>query len=363
MKIGIMSMHRVKNLGSFMQAYGLKIIVESLGHNVIFIDYIDGEKNRDILNFKKKKTINKIRDKIQKMLRIRKVIRFKKDFNKYYNELYEKESAKYLNITKKKCRDKCDVLIVGSDEVFNCLNNQYGFSDDAFGGYKNSDKIISYAASCGWTKYEFLTENQREVLSKSVPNFSAISVRDRNTKEFISNFYNGEININLDPVLISDFSLFNKKSKKKIEEKYIIIYAYYNRISSKEEISKIKKFAKQEKCKLVAIGSPQYWCDTYITISPYEIFSFFSSAQFVITDTFHGTIFSIRAHCKFLTIIRESNKNKLSDLLQRLSLEERMYNSGNISEIIKKEVDYKKVESILAKEKDKAIKYLKENLK
>lgn len=363
MKIGIMSMHRVKNLGSFMQAYGLKSLVESLGHEVVFIDYIEGEKISNVLNFQKKKKINKFYDKLKKILSIKKVKCFKKDFNKYYNDLYEKESEEYLNITKEKNREQCDVLIVGSDEVFNCLNNQYGFSDDAFGGYKNSNKIISYAASCGWTKYDFLTENQKKVLEKSVPNFSAMSVRDNNTKDFISNFYNKEININLDPVLISDFSSFNKKSLKKLEEKYIIIYAYYNRISSKDEISKIKKFAKQENCKLVAVGSPQYWCDEYVPISPYEIFDFFHSAQFVITDTFHGTIFSIKSHCKFLTIIRESNKNKLSDLLQRLALEERMYNSGDISKIIKKEIDYKKVDFLIEKEKEKTVRYLKENLK
>ncbi len=363
MKIGIMSMQRVKNLGSFMQAYGLKTTIESLGHTVSFIDYKQGEETTNVVNISNKKNIKKIFDKLNKCKYIFSVIKFKKIFNNYYNKQYRQYLKEYLNIDDNEYRENCDTLVVGSDEVFNCLNNQYGFSDDAFGGYKKAKKIISYAASCGWTKYEFLTDAQKSVLSKSVPNFSTISVRDENTKDFISNFYKGNISTNLDPVLISDFSKFNKKTSKIIHGNYIIVYAYYNRFSNKKEIKKIKELAKKTNSRLIAVGSPQYWCDDFVTLPPNEIFDFFEKSKYVITDTFHGTIFSVRAHCKFLTIIRNSNNNKLSDLLKRLELEDRKYKVGDMLSIIKKDIDYKKIEKILEQERKRTIEYLKNNLK
>lgn len=361
MKVGIMSMQRVKNLGSFMQAYGLKSMIESLGHSVIFIDCAEGEKVLCSHNFKVKKNI--VFDKFNKFLHVYNVIKFKKLYNYYYDNIFQCELKKYLNIRDDLCRDKCDCLVVGSDEVFNCLNNQFGFSDDIFGGYKNANNIISYAASCGWTKIELLNSAQKDILSASIPNFKSVSVRDENTRKFISCFYNNEIYNHLDPVLVSDFSKFNKKCKYKVKSKYIIIYAYYNRFADRKDINNIKKFAKIKKCKIIAVGSPQYWCDDYAIISPFEIFDFFSNAEYVFTDTFHGTIFSIRSHSKFLTFIRDSNNNKLSDLLNRLSLGDRLCEfSDDIFDVMERSINYNKVDIILEKERKRTLDYLYDNL-
>ena len=98
-------------------------------------------------------------------------------------------------------------------------------------------------------------------------------------------------------------------------------------------------------------------------LTPFEVLAYIKHADYVITDTFHGTIFSIKMKSKFCTIIRESNKNKLLTLLKKLRLEHRsIKNNEDIQKLYDKEIDYSEVENIINFEIDKSIKYLKENI-
>ncbi len=364
MKVGIMSMQRVPNLGSFMQAYGLKKTIEELGNEVEFIDFPKGENPGQLEYGSDKKEINFIKEKIIKVRYIKNIKAYKKKHFTYYNHEFQNYLKEYLELTDKENYGECDTLVVGSDEVFNCLNSEYGFTTEPFGDYKNAKKIITYAASCGWTKYEYLNDTQKVRLEKATKKLSAISVRDENTKNFIKKITKKEPVLNLDPVLISDYNdFFEKMESPIISEKYILVYAYYNRISDYKTIKAIKKFAKKEQCKLIAVGSPQFWCDDYVTINPKHILDLFSKANYVITDTFHGTIFSIKSKSQFITLIRKSNNNKLLHLLKKLNLESQIVNECNeLEEKLKKIIDYKRVDTKLIEEKKKTIEYLKNSL-
>ena len=79
------------------------------------------------------------------------------------------------------------------------------------------------------------------------------------------------------------------------------------------------------------------------------------------TDTFHGSIFSIINNCKFATILRKSNENKLGGLLRELGLEDRIVDSvDNLSEILEKNIDYAKISTLLEKERVRTREYLTE---
>ena len=91
--------------------------------------------------------------------------------------------------------------------------------------------------------------------------------------------------------------------------------------------------------------------------------SYFKSADFVITDTFHGTVFSMKTNTDFCTIIRDSNKNKLEYLLEKLDQKERMVNSlTDIEKLYNTKCDFRKTNRIIEKERQKTIEYLKKNL-
>lgn len=117
------------------------------------------------------------------------------------------------------------------------------------------------------------------------------------------------------------------------------------------------------------MGGYHDFCDEYINASPFELLEYVKHADYIITDTFHGTIFSIINHKPFVSLIREShngvygNKEKLTDLLSRLELTERgISNSADLFEIIDQPIDYNRVESIRQKEIKKTHDYLKRHL-
>lgn len=353
-KVGIMSMQRIRNYGSFMQAYALKKIIESLGKEVVFVDYIF---EKSILPERKN-----IIKKIKKNINIIQFI-YKRNAIKKFGRVYDKEFLRDLGIRKENYNDnEIETLVIGSDEVFNCLQPYpVGYSRNLFGyGYEKVN-VISYAACFGHTTYNELKKYKIDSeISKLLKKFKAISVRDSNSEKNILKLTGIKPTINLDPVLIYDF-----RDRRKINvdiKDYIIVYAYPGRLSLKEE-KYIKKFAIRHRKKILSLGSYQSIADEVKIVHPLEIFSYFEKADFVITDTFHGSIFSIKTGANFCTIIRDSNRNKLDDLLNKLSLESRKVSRiEDIEKMYNNKIDYKKTIKIIEIEKKKTYDYLKENI-
>lgn len=353
-KIGIMSMQRIVNYGSFLQAFGLKKTLEELGYEVEFVDY---KYEKSIVNTKRKPVIRKLIDNIN-------IIQFlnKKIVKRKFQEKYNKEYLKLLGIKKNNYYPSLDALVIGSDEVFNCLQNYpVGYSRELFGKNYEEIDVISYAASFGHTTLEKL--NQYKIdneISQMLRKMKNISVRDENSLEIVERLTDKKPVMNLDPVLISSLDKYITNNVKL--NNYIVVYAYTGRLTRNEE-KYIKKFAKINHKKIVCLGMYQKIADYNLVVSPFEVLEYIKKADYVITDTFHGTIFSVINHSKFCTIIRESNKNKLSYLLGKLKLYDRMVNKiDDIGNLYQKEIDYKETDKIIEKEKIRTKEYLKENL-
>lgn len=373
MQVGIVSMQRIYNYGSFLQAYGLKKVIEDLGHEVEFIDYeiekcLVQEEKSLFYRFKERYG-NTTFYKFLKFWGFINYPRYKRNKmnTKYYNaycQLYDEECKKYLNITSEyKYRSKVDTLVIGSDEVFNCLqsNKDVGYSKELFGANANADKIISYAGSFGTTTMEQLEEFKIDYeLAELLNKFAAISVRDKNSLNVIKRLTNIDAEYHIDPVLVYDFEK-EVTYKPKLKD-YIIVYAYGNRITKEEQI-KIKEIAKSKNMKLISLGGYQDFCDEHIMATPFETLAFFKNADYVITDTFHGSVFSIKYNRPFVTLIRESNKQKLSDLLERLGHADRAVGClDEMSKILDQAIDFNNSNKVIESEREKSKKYLMDNL-
>ena len=367
-KIGIMSMQRIKNYGSFLQAYGLKKIIEKLGYEVEFVDYHIGEPIIKEENTKLKRKLKKGLDVLKydaKLSHKLKYIKHKQNFGKkYFCLLGLTETPNYNPIL--------DTLVIGSDEVFNCIqkNSNVGYSLELFGKDNKSHKVITYAASFGNTTLQKLKQfNKEKEIGKLLSNIETISVRDLNSKKIVETLTNKKCYYNLDPVLIYDYINDCKEIPElNLKQKYIIVYAYNGRIK-KEETLWIKRYAKQKKLKIYSIGGAQKCADRFIDCSPFEVLSYFKNAELIITDTFHGSIFSIITKRNFVTLIRKSigneygNEEKLKDLLIKMKLESRAVNNVNeIERIINQKIDYATIDKIIVDERKKAKQYLEKNL-
>lgn len=352
MKIGLLSMQKVINYGSFLQAYALKKTIEELGHTVYFIDIRPGNQILDC------QTKSRRNIKIDRFIlkRVEHIIFKKRRESSFINNYFHD-----IGINTPVSEEECDAIVIGSDEVFNCCQpSLWGFSAQLFGDTVKPS--ITYAASCGYTDVEKLKEigKEKEVI-KALNKLKKISVRDENTYTFVQKLTGKLPEQHLDPVLIFDW---NKIALNQTKYKdYILVYAYDNRIVDEYEIMAIKSFAKKARKKLISFGVYQRWCDINVECSPFELISYFDSADYVITDTFHGTVISIKRNKKFATLIRESNKNKLQSLLNFFGLESRaVENMQSLPETIKRDIDYETINQRIEQERKRTINYLRNEL-
>ena len=350
MKVGIMSMQRIINYGSFLQAFALSNIIKSLGYEVEFVDF-----------------------KIEPCLPVPAPKMQAKDIEEKYRthffeiENFEKRFAneflKDLGITERNERPEVDTLVIGSDEVFNCLqdNSDVGYSLELFGKDQKAKKLITYAASCGETTLKRIQAyNKHEEIANLLNQFHHNSVRDTNSKHFVESLSQIHPESHLDPVLVYDFSN-DVKDTVNIED-YIIVYAYPFNLTD-EECDYIKKFAQEHGKKIVSVGSYQKCTDIFVPAHPLEVLPYFKKADFVITNTFHGSIFSTKAHTPFISFTRNYNGNKLTDLLDRLQLKNRLVTSLDyIEEKWEEPIDFSRTDAIICEEKEKSIDYLRSHI-
>lgn len=370
-KVGILSMQRIVNYGSFLQAYGLKMLLEKLGHNVEFVDY----------HIEKPLIAESRFQKQGVFLKVRKVLKaFQYDASWKHRiqfVLYKKQFAeKYLPILgitpEMNYLPALDALVIGSDEVFNCIqsNPNVGYSLELFGKNQRAKKLLTYAASFGNTTMEKLKQYHKDQeIGWYLKRFDAISVRDRNSGRIVSELSDGKPEYHLDPVLAYDYiGECRLIPQIKTKERYLILYAYSGRIS--REISDwILTYAKKKGIKVYSFGGIHRCADHFIDCSPFEVLAFFQNAEAVITDTFHGTIFSMITKRKFVTIICKSrgnsygNEEKLSDLLTRTGLSDRVAGTINeIESVLEKAIDYTAVDKIINEERVKTLDYLERQI-
>lgn len=362
--VGILSMQRVLNYGSFLQAYALKqMLLQNGAKEVHFIDIKEG---KHLIEYKPKplNLVQRITRQLQLIL--------KGDF---LNNLRDKKFMTCLCKSIEDCYPlledhhslpaQFDLVVIGSDEVFNCCQaSTWGYTLQLYGDIDNAQEVISYAGSFGHTTYDQLTSFgiDQEIGETMRQKLAAISVRDQNSYDIVKRLTGLEPQMHLDPVLIYGYGQEIARQEKCSESKYLLVYSYQGRIRDKKEIVAIKAFAKKRKLKLYSIYSRYGWCEqAIIPDTPFEVLGWFKNAEYVVTDTFHGTIFSLITGTKFATIVRNTNTQKLTSLLKHFGLGNRAVSNWENNELEAKltsEIDWKQFNERLSEEREKSNAYI-----
>ena len=263
-------------------------------------------------------------------------------------------------------REKVDVLVIGSDEVFNCLqkNPDVGYSLELFGKDSRAEKLISYAASFGDTTIKRLEEyGVGKEIGSYLERFDAISVRDGNSAEIIRHLCGREPCQHFDPALVAGLEEMEWAECKR--NSFMIVYGYYRRFSE-EEGNTIMAFAEKQGLKVIILNAPQVFGDEFIRCRPDEILGYFKEADYVVTDTFHGTIFSVLYHRQVAVFCRSSrntdysNENKLLDLIRKLQLESQIVKDPeDLERALLHVINYDMVDQTRAQERKRALSYLR----
>ena len=341
MKVGILTFHDGPNHGAFLQAYALMKIIQEKGH--------DGY----IINYKNKR--HHVMESYLPILRFRRPIRFI-DFYKKHRAF--KIAHKHLNLTPRTTnptvvkKNHFDLAVIGSDVVWNY--KIFGL-DDLFFGDLNANKIISYAPSFGWVTTDEIIPGLADKLRR----FDKISVRDTNTKNIVKKTLNVDAPIVLDPTLIYNFNDDEKNTyNPQIIGDYILVYSY---ISNDEVIGRIKKVARDNDLKIVAVGYRQLWCDkVFMGVGPFEWLSLFENAKTILTSTFHGTIFSIKNEKPFYFIANEKAKKRVQSLFDTCKIGADL--DVDEGQLLKIEPNYLSVNRNLKPEIEKSLDWLSESI-
>ena len=369
MKVCILSMQRVNNFGSLLQSYALKKMLEECGHTVSFLDIERNEEDDKLRNHKDSKNQTRWGKCISKLKKIDRYtlnrVRVKR-LDQKQKVLFEEFRNTHLSL-QTDCASQCyDCCVIGSDEVFNCMTESpWGFTSQLFGDVKQADRVITYAASCGATTYEELPEPVASRIGQAFEKISAFSVRDENTCRFVSHLTDKPVETHFDPVVVGDFEaeLNITKLPAGLPEKYCVVYSYYNRISDKGAIREIRRFCRKHGLDMIAVGAPQMWIRNYPALDPFQVLKVFRNAQFVVTDTFHGTIFSAKYARKFAVMTRANNENKLQDLIGRLNLKKHQIHSfDQLDDAYAAENHAEAIRELGREERKRTLQYLKNNV-
>lgn len=336
-KVSIMTLVGANNVGAFLQAFALGKVFDNMGYAVEYLSMSDKSEKQSKLN----KIIRYIKQKHISMLY------YKVKSGKKYSE-----ARAHLTIVNYNPNEKYDIIVVGSDEMWNVKSKSFEHYPEYFGKGLSANRIISYAPSSGNT-----TEDDFRKSGMDFSSFESLSVRDDRTLSLVSKFDDRKVERVLDPTfLLESYAAYLPEIS--CEKDFIMVYSYG---ISTQEIKMAKEFAKKTGLPLYSIGTYNAWCDRNIIVTPFEFLAYLNKAKYVITATFHGTALSINFNKQFVACIEESEK--LKSLLQEFSLEDRIVTEEHsISDLFSGEIDYEPVNCYRNKQKEKSLLYLAREL-
>lgn len=321
MKVGIITKIG-KNYGALLQAYALRRVCEKKGAEAHVIKYTP-KMSRDSYKVCKYKwrfrgTIVNIQSLLHYSENKKSSERFLKfrddefDFLGNYNSYEEMKALPPV----------CDVYISGSDQVWNpdiSFDKAFYFSCIQ----KENVKLTSYAASIG---LQALPSELKSEFTRRLNRFDYISVREKQAQNILSEL-GIKSDVAPDPTLLLDKEEWNSIANETIKTPYILCYfvSYPKGIEKVVEDVKKKYGENYSVVNLMTSEDSSKIGDVKIrNAGPREFLGLFKNASFVITSSFHGTVFSIINRKPFVTTLYRSTSSRVVELLQNLSLENRI---------------------------------------
>jgi len=327
-KVGILTFHEGFNHGGFFQAFFLQCAVERLGYEVLILNYKHPSHwisenlsqfwllspTRVLQNFRKRVAFRRDQGSLKVWprnltFRTRKIGRFSR---------------------------RLDGIVVGSDIVWDFDYRSTGKGSLYFGqGLEPMDALVSYAASMGRSRGPV-----PHYAASGLRRFGRISVRDANTQALVQAAVQRLPEKVLDPTMLLPIESLKMPlySGRTLPERYLLVYAYY---IPRAWIPAIETFARSRGLSIVITGyhQPIAGIDA-VDLGPFDWLQAVKGADFVVTSTFHGTIFSVLTNKRFITIGNDGISNKARSLLKDLDLEDRYFETRFDAKVLEDGVDW-----------------------
>lgn len=282
-------------------------------------------------------------------------------FDNFYKTRFDKTPTKYTakNFSTVVEDNNLSGFVCGSDTIF-CIDEFKGFDDGYYANYPcmKSGYSVSYAASFGDAHFN---EESYKMLDKRLQNFKAIGLRESWMVDYVKSKVSVPVKKVVDPTLLLTSADYDTIAEKCLEsEKYILLYARrYNK--AMEEYA--DTLAKENGWRVVEISLRATNAERhrmFYEAGAEEFLSLVKYAEAVVTNSFHGLIFSVQYSRPVFVFSREQCDTKIDEVLALFGLQNRLMITGN--ETVNKEIDWKTVHERIQNARKESFEFLKMEL-
>lgn len=355
-KVGIMTFHRAINYGAVLQAYALNRKLNEVGFDCTTVDYACEAVDIQYRYRGRRKCTswkNFVAHNLTCMLHRKKKARME-SFRKRIPQSPECNQQTIAEV-----EAKYDILVTGSDQVFNpeCHRDDPAY----YLSFATTQKKVSYAASIGSVASYM---NSRLDTTALLSDFEKVSLRESDAAEYISKQLGRECQTHVDPVWLLSKDEWCEVAGRKKQNQYIFVY---NLMDYPYMRAFVKKMHQLTGYQVVAasrtiMGDAMYaGCARNVSnCSPEDFLAFIRDAQYVVTDSFHGTSFSILMHRPFFAAFNPASQNtnsRISFVLKTAELESRSITRASLPRM-DCDIDWNRVDLNMSQQIQESIRYL-----
>lgn len=323
MKVKTITYHSVCNYGAMLQAYALQQAILSLGHDAEIIDYHDAEHQAANRILQPCDRLGSIVKNLFALLYYPQLKRQKRRFELFRSE-YMKQTRRYNTIDElRKAPPEADLFLAGSDQIWNCANRfieAYFLDFDTRGARR-----AAYAASIGT---DTVLPERREKFGHLVRRFDCITARESRLQAVLKELYQLDVPVVCDPVLLLQRKEWEQLScgDAPMQGPYIFCYA----LGRYDEVNRCLEQLKQRTGLPVVTICQNSVCrihsDTVIRdAGPVEFLRYLKNSDFVVCNSFHGTVLSTLFEKNFYSIVNPASPSRIVDYLDKIGLKDRIY--------------------------------------
>lgn len=299
-KIGVLTFHRCINYGSYWQARYLVEGLRAHGHDAVLLDHDSGRVN--LAEWK-----CALRPVLPAAVPAADYPLYRTKIRKFFQAFSALPLSPRFSLDDSTGMEAFDVVVVGSDEVWNLSHPWYGGCALFFGDGIRARRLISYGASFG--SYD-PGGGLEPWCADRLRRFDAISVRDETSRRLIRAALSVEPELVLDPCL----QFAEPAGAPPFEREGFV--AVYGHTFSDSFGRRVRRWARSRGYRLVSIGYRNDWADEqWIAAGPNDFVHLLARAEAVATNFFHGCVFALRNTTPFVCEISPYRSSKIRDLL------------------------------------------------
>lgn len=366
MKVGTLTFHRACNNGAVLQAYALEKALNKIeGVQAEIIDYSCEKIDYAYTPAFCFSNCNFIKGFLKYIIRRKSIGNRNDQFSKFRKNFLKVSDKEYNKNTIIETVKKYDLFVCGSDQIWNyeLTNSDTTYLLDFV---NKSSKKASYAVSFGISEID---QVHRMMYKDLIEDYKYISMRESMGAELVNKLTNRKCEVHIDPVFLQTANEWKSLCRPLKRKRYVLIYMVGMGRIVDEMVDFAKDLAKQNNLELLFMNTeyiPYLYTDIKHVkeVGPDMFLSYIMNADYIVTNSFHATCFSILFHKNFYTEIgaKESGGKKsgrVTNLLEKCELSHHILYKGRLLNSHKKKDNWNLVDKIINDEAKTSLNYLR----